>query len=116
MTFVIEMSEPDKMVDARNLKGHVLRLQAQNLRQVIDAPKTMTEANDFGLRIFAPQHGNARQNRIGHHQVQGIWANLQNILGDGFKPAQLIKIDPERLVMHDVIAAAKAIAMLLRNR
>ena len=71
----------------------------------------MAETDHLDFRVAAAQPGHSRQHRVGDLQVPGVGAKLQHVPHHVVEEAKLVGVDPERLVVHDVQAAAEAVAV-----
>jgi hypothetical protein len=108
---IAEIVEPDEMVDARDLVGELSLFHAEGAGEVVDAPVAVTDADHPDLGVFAHEVRGAGEDGVGNHQVPGLGTEVEDVLGEAFEEAHLLEVDPEGLVVHDVVAAVVAVAV-----
>ena len=102
--------QPDEVVDTGQFVGQAFFFNPQNVGNPEESAISVTQADHLGLRVFAHQLGRACEDRVGDQQMPGIGADFKDVFRDLLKEFELVVVNPEGLIVHDMVAATEAIA------
>jgi hypothetical protein len=108
-----EVHQPDKVIDPGDLISHLTRVYTQFSGNLKDVPIPMAKPYNVRSRVFASEICYPRHDRVCHDDIPSLGANFLNVEKDRFHQLQLVEVDPESFVVHDMETPPEPVAVTL---